>query len=208
MEPDNDGSPDILYALNNFRERSIKSKQSIKSSSCRIIILVGEGRISKIIEELSSVSSYFLADLFVWTGQYLAEIPIRGMYLMFLWRKQLHLVTVSSIQHIKAINNTMYVSGFSCTPAPSISVISCFFLAFSTQKRSSVVKGLKRWIFINKTWQSKVFFQFEIIINAFSDSFEYLCYGFPAIRNMLIHTVQGPSVDIRIWRLQPSDSVD
>ena len=43
---------------------------------------------------------------------------------------------------------------------------------------------------------------------ALSDSFEYLCYGFPAIRNILILTVRRSTLVVRIWRLQTSDSVD
>ena len=65
-----------------------------------------------------------------------------------------------------------------------------------------LIKPLKRWIY-----ETKGFFQFEIIINVlFSspDSFEYLCYGFTAIRNIFTFTVQGSILVVRIRRLQTS----
>ena len=40
---------------------------------------------------------------------------------------------------------------------------------------------------------------------ALYDSFEYLCYGFPAIRNIIASYSAG--IDFS-WRLQTSDSVD
>ena len=41
---------------------------------------------------------------------------------------------------------------------------------------------------------------------ALSASFEYLCYEYTAIINMLVLSVRGPSLCVRIWRLQTSDS--
>ena len=38
--------------------------------------------------------------------------------------------------------------------------------------------------------------------------FEYLCYGFTAIINILTLTVRGSALVVRIWRLQTSDSDD
>ena len=38
--------------------------------------------------------------------------------------------------------------------------------------------------------------QFEIIMLAFSVSFEYLCYGSTAVRNIIILSVQGSAVSI------------
>ena len=49
-------------------------------------------------------------------------------------------------------------------------------------------------------------FQFEIIINAFSALFEHLCYGTTAIINILILSVRGPSLYVRICRLYTSGS--
>ena len=53
-----------------------------------------------------------------------------------------------------------------------------------------------------KNITAKGFFQFQIIINvlvsSLSDSFEYLCYPFPAIKNMLILTVRGLTLVVRI----------
>ena len=34
-----------------------------------------------------------------------------------------------------------------------------------------------------------------------TDSFEYLCYGSTAIIHILILTVRGSTLDVRIWRL-------
>ena len=34
-----------------------------------------------------------------------------------------------------------------------------------------------------------------------SASFEYLCYGYTAIINILIRSVREQSLDVRIWRL-------
>ena len=39
-----------------------------------------------------------------------------------------------------------------------------------------------------------------------SVSFEYLYYVSMAIRNILIPSVQGPYIHVKIWRLQTSDS--
>ena len=44
--------------------------------------------------------------------------------------------------------------------------------------------------------------------SALSDSFEYLCYGSTAIRNVFTLTVRGSTLDVSIWRLQTSDSDD
>ena len=44
--------------------------------------------------------------------------------------------------------------------------------------------------------------------SALSDSFEYLCYGSTAIRNIFTLTVRGSTLVVRIWRLQTSDSDD
>ena len=53
--------------------------------------------------------------------------------------------------------------------------------------------------------ETKVVFQFEIIINVLvkglSASFEYLYYGSTAIRNIFILTVRGAILAVRIWRL-------
>ena len=43
---------------------------------------------------------------------------------------------------------------------------------------------------------------------ALSDSFEYLCYGSTTIRNIFILTARGSTLDVRILRLQTSDSDD
>ena len=51
--------------------------------------------------------------------------------------------------------------------------------------------------FYKKTWKQKVFFfQFETIMSslALPDSFEYLCYGSTAIRNIFTLTVQGSTL--------------
>ena len=53
------------------------------------------------------------------------------------------------------------------------------------------------------------FFQFEIFWNvsvSFSASFEYLCYASMAILSILILSARGSTLDVRIWRLQTSDS--
>ena len=58
-------------------------------------------------------------------------------------------------------------------------------------------------LFVNKSWRPRGYFQFEVIINvlvALSDSFEYLCYGSTAIRYILILSVRGPSLYVRISR--------
>ena len=41
---------------------------------------------------------------------------------------------------------------------------------------------------------------------ALSASFEYLLWVYTVILNILILSVRGPSLDVRIWRLQTSDS--
>ena len=48
--------------------------------------------------------------------------------------------------------------------------------------------------------ETEILFDFEIIINvlALSALFEYLCYGSTIIINILILSVRGPSVDVRI----------
>ena len=37
--------------------------------------------------------------------------------------------------------------------------------------------------------------------SALSDSFEYLCYGSTAIRNIFSPTVRGLTIDVRMWRV-------
>ena len=66
-------------------------------------------------------------------------------------------------------------------------------------------------IFLYKSMIPKRFAQFEISINVLVSSYRfiwipYLCYGSTAIRNIRILSVQGPSLFIRIWRLQTSYS--
>ena len=67
-------------------------------------------------------------------------------------------------------------------------------------------------IFLYKTWRTKSFFQFEIIINVFPPSFsfsaslEYLCYEFTTSRTTLILSVEGQSSYVRIWCIQTSNS--
>ena len=48
--------------------------------------------------------------------------------------------------------------------------------------------------------------QFEIIINVLVSFFEYLCYVSTVIINMFTLSVRGPTLNVRIWRLQTSDS--
>ena len=55
-------------------------------------------------------------------------------------------------------------------------------------------------IFLYKPWIQKGFIKFAIIL-VLSGSFEYLCYGSTAIINISILTVQGSTLDVRIWRL-------
>ena len=60
------------------------------------------------------------------------------------------------------------------------------------------------------------FFQFEIIMNVLVSSidfvlvssFEYLSDGSTTIINIFILTARGSPLDVRIWRLQTSDSDD
>ena len=56
--------------------------------------------------------------------------------------------------------------------------------------------------------ETKGFFQFEVIIIVLdlSDSFEYLCYGSTVILIIFTLTVWRWTLDVRIWRLQTSDS--
>ena len=50
-------------------------------------------------------------------------------------------------------------------------------------------------------WRTMVFFEFEIIIYVLAisfASFEYLCYGFTAIRNIFTLTARGLSLYVSI----------
>ena len=60
-------------------------------------------------------------------------------------------------------------------------------------------------IFLYKSWKPKGFFQFEIIIDVFALSalYEYPCYRSTASIHILILTVWGSTLDVRICRLNP-----
>ena len=52
------------------------------------------------------------------------------------------------------------------------------------------------------------FFNLEdLLLMSLSDSFEYLCYWSTSIRNILILTVRGPSLYVKIWRLQTAPTL-
>ena len=58
-------------------------------------------------------------------------------------------------------------------------------------------------IFVYKPWRPEGFFnskssEMSYLHVAISGSFEYLCYGSTAIRNILILAVRGPSLYVRI----------
>ena len=61
-----------------------------------------------------------------------------------------------------------------------------------------------KYFFLNQ-----FFFKFQITINCLVSLFpscEYLCYESAAIMNISILSARGPSLYVRIWRLQTSDS--
>ena len=65
-------------------------------------------------------------------------------------------------------------------------------------------------IVVYKLWKTKAFVQFETIINGLVNSFCFIWIlmkdGSTAIRNILILPTRRPSLYVRIWRLQTSDS--
>ena len=66
-------------------------------------------------------------------------------------------------------------------------------------------------IFLYKAWRPNSLFNSKsswMSELALSDSFEYLCYGSMAIINIFTLTARGSTLDVRIWRLQTSDSDD
>ena len=57
-----------------------------------------------------------------------------------------------------------------------------------------------------KPWKQKGFFQFEISINILVSSFRFIWIPMTAITHFSALSVQGWTLDVRIWRLQTSDS--
>ena len=94
-----------------------------------------------------------------------------------------------------------------------LAIISPTVNTIRTSHLCSVGLTLEALIFLWKPGRPKKFFQFEIIKNVLFSFFRFIwipiiCHGFLAIRNMLILTVTGSILVVRIWRRRTSDSDD
>ena len=128
-------------------------------------------------------------------------------------RKFVLLATFAQIKTSRILSDLQYVTlcllfdryqknygkPWSRLAASSLNVISCSKVSKSTTILSTCGLTAKALNYFCISYGE------QRVLKSLSDSFEYLCYGSTAIINILL-LLWGSTFDVRIWRLQTSDS--